>query len=319
MDVILHKKENKLFEMTQEAKACEELRVCESIIDKAIDNVQLNYLAIAEALSRIKTRRLYYGLSVVSAEGLAHYIYDIEEYAYIRFGMSRTTVHTAMGIYEAFCKNGGLSIGKFSDYSYSQLAELLPLCKKKNAYGSGLHSISCENLPEWVAEEIPSDMPVKQIRAVKKKHKEKSAPKKAKVEENIQAAEALEPQNDDISDETETKKRYEILELKNDEARKQFIKSPCEWDIFAFNQFLGITYRRVQLSNGAYIIALEWNDSSDWAKSHNGGKAWSKYLFVSGEEFRLNPLSDSYLVGYLRSHDCNPLIPVEIPSEEPNA
>lgn len=267
-------------------------------IVSGIVNLQVSYLEIAKALYEISENKLYYYFTFSTKYYDRRSAFSVEEYAMARFGMSRKTVNQLLGIWKAFAAVNGGVIGKYENYSFSQLEELLPLCKSGK-------EVSCAYLPEWVNENVKPETTVKEIRALKrefKKVKEKNKKSESPAEEKPETD--VIQSTDDVEVEEENDGAWRIL--KNDKERKIFLENYHAWSVCAINEFLGLIYYRCKLSDGSYVIALEWkNTESKYSRERMGGVGVLRYIKRVGKEFHLEPLSVSSLVTILRTENLN--------------
>ena len=143
--------------------AKQDLWQVESNLSACLMHVQENYIKIGILLKKIKEETLYSFCSYEKENGETVPCRTVEEYAFLRFGLSKTVVFNSIAIVEKFLIRANdediAFYPKLNGFGYSALCELVPLTKNCTRYSSSIGT-----LPEWVEEEIKPEMSVKEIR-----------------------------------------------------------------------------------------------------------------------------------------------------------
>ena len=265
----------------------------ESDLSTCLKHVQENYIRIGFLLRRIKADNLFAFSSYESEDGSVRPCKNVEEYAFFRFGLSKTVVHNAIAIVERFIV-GGDSIGcneekaklypGLSGFGYSALCELVSLSKDPE-----MTSPTPVNgyLPDEIRKEVTPEMTVCQIRKVKKRLKGAKSKRCEKPEED---PEKLERHDDECAEE---KISGSFRILRNDQERKFVFEHYRKWDVFSQNVFLGLTYYRVYLGKNVYAVAIEWTDPDPYYQKTSGGLRVHFHYYEKDKPFSL----DTYSVG----------------------
>ena len=267
----------------------QDLLQVESDISACLYHVQENYIKIGILLKRIKEEALYSFCSYEKENGETVPCRTVEEYAFLRFGLSKTVVFNMISIVDNFLVSYDDEKFKFypklNGFGYSALCELVPLAKNCNYYDSDFGS-----LPEWVVDEIKPEMSVKEIREVKKRHKKLIV---KSVVDKTDKSDEVEFMSDYIAEESNVGS-FHIF--KNDAERKFIFLNYRKWDIFSENQYLGLTYYRIYLGNNVYAISIEWKSDELYFVNKNGGYRNYFYLFEKGRPFNLEACSMTTLL-----------------------
>lgn len=265
--------------------------VLEETLLYSLRTVQENYIKVGTILKTIKDNCYYNLISFTREDGSSCPCRSVEEYAYVRFGLSKTVVFNSIAIIEKFTYLNGEDTELYpylKDFGYSALTELVPLSKNVQVVDDNIGY-----LPKWVKEEVKSTMTVKELREVKKRHRKVKAVPVAPVEEND------EPEFK-ADEETEFKKDNYFHVFKNDEERRFVLENYRCWDLFATNSFLGISYYRIYVDKGICVIVFEFKDDSKWATAHKKGVGYKYYVLKEGETFKLDEYSISTLLRLFR-------------------
>lgn len=123
---------------------CAKLEQLEESLRSSVKSINGKFVFIGEILSIIDRERLY---GTVHSGMSDNYCNDVYRYAFVRFGLKKTTTFNLVSIARIFAVNGEL-LRKWKDYSYSQLCEMI--------------SMSDED-----REKVNPSMTVKQIREMK--------------------------------------------------------------------------------------------------------------------------------------------------------
>lgn len=265
----------------------------ESDLSTCLKHVQENYIKIGFLLRRIRADRLYALSSYECNDGSVRPCKNVEEYAWFRFGLSKTVVHNSIAIVERFIV-GGDSIGcndenaklysGLSGFGYSALCELVSLSKDPM---SNFPSPVNGYLPDEIRKEVKPEMSVREIREVKKRLKGTKSKKCEKPEED---PEKLERHDDECAEE-KISGSFHIL--RNDQERKFVFEHYRKWDVFSQNVFLGLTYYRVYLGKNVYAVAIEWTDPDPYYQKTSSGLRVHFHYYEKGKPFSL----DTYSVG----------------------
>lgn len=266
-----------------------DLKTIEEALSDCLQSVQENYLKLGILLKKVKVDCLYSLCSFTKDDGSTCPCRSVEDYAMIRFGLSKTVVHNAISIVDFFFKDGALYPG-LNGFGYSALCEFVPLAKNSGwVHDKSFLDTYGYNLPEWFPEEIKPEMTVKEIREIKKRHK-KVTVKSAQDENPVDASDGLEYEEDDVAEELPNGS-WHIF--KNDTERKSVFDHYRSWEIFSANKYLGLTYYRLNLSGGFYAIAVEWKSSSPYYSKTNGGFRRSFHLLEKDKPFEFDVYSIS--------------------------
>lgn len=283
--------------------AKQDLWQVESDLSACLMHVQENYIKIGILLKKIKEETLYSFCSYEKENGETVPCRTVEEYAFLRFGLSKTVVFNSIAIVEKFL----ISVNdeymafypKLKGFGYSALCELVPLTKNCTRYSSNVGT-----LPEWVEDEITPDMSVKEIREVKKRHKRVVV--KNTTDDNDKDAndkpDELERKNDDVDEE----KRVGSFHIfKNDIERKFVFENYRMWDIFSVNEYLGLTYYRLYLGKNVYAIAIGWKTDELYYVNANGGYRKYFYIYEKGKAFNMDSYSITTLLRVIKEKELH--------------
>lgn len=278
--------------------AKQDLWQVESDLSACLKHVQENYIKIGILLKKIKEETLYSFCSYEKENGETVPCRTVEEYAFLRFGLSKTVVFNSIAIVEKFLIRANdediAFYPKLNGFGYSALCELVPLTKNCTRYSSDVGT-----LPEWVEEEIKPEMSVKEIREVKKRHKKVVV--KNTTDDNDKPDD-LERQDDECSEE----KRVGSFHIfKNDIERKFVFENYRNWDIFSVNEYLGLTYYRLYLGKNVYAIAIGWKTDEPYYVKTNGGYRNYFYIFEKGKAFNMDSYSISTLLRVIKEKNLH--------------
>ena len=168
---------------------CAKLEQLEESLRSSAKSINGKFVFIGEIFSIIDRERLY---STVSSGMADNYCNDVYRYAYVRFGLRKTTTFNLVSIARIFAVNGEL-LPKWKEYSYSQLCEMI--------------SMSDED-----RKKVTPSMTVKQIRELKNTLS-------LQTNTEIQTSELDESSNDVV-----------VLPSLNDRKRKKLIELLIEGD-----------------------------------------------------------------------------------------
>lgn len=141
---------------------CARLEQLEESIRNGIKQINGKFVFIGEILRVVEDERLYTTVySGVADKNCA----DIYRYAYVKFGVRKTTTFNLISIAKTFAVHGEL-VRKYKEFSYSQLAEMLSMTEEER-------------------EKVNPDMTVKQIRELKNALM-------LQAKENVQTSESIE-------------------------------------------------------------------------------------------------------------------------------
>ena len=265
----------------------------ENDLSTCLKQVQENYIKIGILLKKIKEETLYSFCSYEKENGETVPCRTVEEYAFLRFGLSKTVVFNSIAIVEKFLIRANdediAFYPKLNGFGYSALCELVPLTKNCTRYSSDVGS-----LPEWVEKEIKPEMSVKEIREVKKRHKKVVV--KNTADDNDKPDE-LERKNDECAEE-KISGSFHIF--KNDIERKFVFENYRNWDIFSENEYLGLTYYRLYLGKNVYAIAIGWKSDEPYYVNFNGGYRNYFYIYEKGKAFNMDSYSISTLLRVIK-------------------
>lgn len=278
--------------------AKQDLWQVESDLSACLKHVQENYIKIGILLKKIKEETLYSFCSYEKENGETVPCRTVEEYAFLRFGLSKTVVFNSIAIVEKFLIRANdediAFYPKLNGFGYSALCELVPLTKNCTRYSSELGT-----LPEWVEEEIKPEMSVKEIREVKKRHKKVVV--KNTTDDNDKP-DGLERQDDECDEEKHVGS-FHIF--KNDIERKFVFENYRIWDIFSVNEYLGLTYYRLYLGKNVYAIAIGWKSDEPYYVNANGGYRKYFYIYEKGKAFNMDSYSISTLLRVIKEKELH--------------
>ena len=109
-------------------KTQSDLKTVEDALSDCLKSVQENFLKLGILLKKVKKDCLYSLCSFTNDKGSTCPCRSVEEYALIRFGLSKTVVHNAISIVDFFFKDDQLYPG-LKGFGYSALCEFVPLAK----------------------------------------------------------------------------------------------------------------------------------------------------------------------------------------------
>lgn len=102
---------------------CAKLEQLEESIRSSVKSINGKFVFIGEILATIDRERLY---GTVHSGISDNYCNDVYRYAFVRFGLKKTTTFNLVSIARIFAVNGEL-LPKWKDYSYSQLCEMISM------------------------------------------------------------------------------------------------------------------------------------------------------------------------------------------------
>lgn len=102
---------------------CAKLEQLEESLRSSVRSINGKFVFIGEILSTIDREHLY---STVHSGIADNNCNDVYRYAYVRFGLKKTTTFNLVSIARTFAVNGELLL-KWKEYSYSQLCEMISM------------------------------------------------------------------------------------------------------------------------------------------------------------------------------------------------
>lgn len=123
---------------------CAQLEQLEESIRSSVKHINGKFVFIGHLLQRIEEERLFRN----TYSGVADkYCADVYRYAFVRFGLKKTTTFNLIAVAKEFASFGELN-KKWKEFSFSQLVELLPMSETDRA-------------------KVKPEMTIKQIRELK--------------------------------------------------------------------------------------------------------------------------------------------------------
>ena len=173
------------------------------------------------------------------------------------FAMDKSAVSRCIGVWKTFAAVDGDGSRKmwvddrYKDFSYSQLAEMLPMSE-------------CDRC------KIRSDMSVKKIREVKQQLKETkqkgdelvpSAVKETKSVEEVLAGATSQPEEmvedqpvEIVAEQSDRQGQPDFPDMKNMQEREDFVNTYKDWKIWCRNDLTEEVFYRYDLPDGAAIV-----------------------------------------------------------------
>ncbi|MCD8372192.1 MAG: hypothetical protein LUD27_02695 [Clostridia bacterium] len=287
-----------------------------------------SYIRLGQIFTDIHDNNLYYSCLV----GGMRYN-DFFAFMYAVFGFKKSTVYNLMTVYKRFSTTDCKVSEEYSDYSYSQLVELVSISDDKKKMERISPEMTVSEMRElkqfWRSDgfNVTAKDWKDELQTARERHAEESI--KQKKEKRRQGILNLLNSDKGETDKTEAKATSEVnasvaakiitsnqiagirvgdtrLRFKSDKERKDFINvvNCKKWNLYIVIPDLSLEYRRFIFANGDSLIAEFGHYYPNYQTDPNKAQDYFRLHLQTKEQpvFNCEGIAPTYVVEYMKKH-----------------
>lgn len=225
---------------------------CERDIVVGIRTIGEQFLTIGKNLTEIQTNHLHFSVPMRDDSWIQSW--SFEDYVERKFGFKKSTAYALVGVYREFGTSDCKLKEEYAGFGYSQLVEMLPMAYTER-------------------QKVTASMTVKEIREIRQNGERRAAiPPKPIEPVTVESVEVIaESENSEQSVGFQTSGQASpvcnaesndsgITYFKNDSERRAFLNTYRTWPAWLQIPQLALEVYRVQLTDGAQILGLEYTE-----------------------------------------------------------